>query len=29
MVKALGQDIEITGIRLLEKSGGKNDWKRT
>lgn len=29
MVKALGQDIEITGIQLLEKSGGKNDWKRT
>ena len=29
MVKALGQDIEITGIRLLEKAGGKNDWERT
>jgi cyclic pyranopterin phosphate synthase len=28
MVKALGQDLEISGIRLLEKSGGKTDWKR-
>lgn len=28
MVKALGQDLEITDIRLLEKTGGKTDWKR-
>ena len=28
MCKALSHDIEITGIRLLEKSGGKRDFKR-
>lgn len=28
MVKALGQDLEITDIRLLEKTGGRADWKR-
>jgi len=28
MLKALGQDLEITDIRLLEKTGGKTDWKR-
>jgi cyclic pyranopterin phosphate synthase len=28
MCKALSHDIEITGVRLLEKSGGKRDFKR-
>jgi len=28
MCKALSHDIEITGIRLLEKTGGKRDFKR-
>jgi cyclic pyranopterin monophosphate synthase len=28
MCKALSHDIEITGIRLLEKTGGKQDFKR-
>src|SRR5215467_3600690 len=27
MCKALSHDIEITGVRLLEKSGGKRDFK--
>jgi cyclic pyranopterin phosphate synthase len=30
MVKAAGHEMEITGIRLLEKSGGRSGvWKRT
>jgi cyclic pyranopterin phosphate synthase len=29
MAKAIGPGIEITDIRLLEKTGGKKDWKRT
>ena len=28
MCKALSHDIQITGIRLLEKTGGKQDFKR-
>jgi cyclic pyranopterin phosphate synthase len=28
MCKALSHEIEITGVRLLEKSGGKRDFKR-
>jgi len=28
MCKALSHDIEITSVRLLEKSGGKRDFKR-
>jgi cyclic pyranopterin phosphate synthase len=28
MCKALSHDIEITGIRLIEKTGGKRDFKR-
>jgi cyclic pyranopterin phosphate synthase len=28
MCKALSHDIEITGIRLLEKSGGKRNYRR-
>ena len=28
MCKALSHDIEITGVRLVEKSGGKRDFKR-
>jgi cyclic pyranopterin phosphate synthase len=28
MCKALSHDIEITGVRLLEKSGGKRDFQR-
>jgi cyclic pyranopterin monophosphate synthase len=28
MCKALSHDIEITGVRLLEKAGGKRDFKR-
>jgi cyclic pyranopterin phosphate synthase len=28
MCKALSHDIEITGVRLIEKSGGKRDFKR-
>jgi cyclic pyranopterin phosphate synthase len=28
MCKALSHDIEITGVRLLQKSGGKRDFKR-
>ena len=28
MCKALSHDIEITNLRLLEKSGGKADFKR-
>jgi cyclic pyranopterin phosphate synthase len=28
MCKALSHDIEITGVRLLQKSGGKQDFKR-
>ncbi|MBL1150041.1 MAG: cyclic pyranopterin monophosphate synthase MoaC [Armatimonadetes bacterium] len=27
MVKAVGQDIRIESVRLVEKSGGKSDWK--
>lgn len=29
MCKALSHDIEITGVRLLEKSGGKHAFRRT
>lgn len=30
MVKAAGHEMEITGVRLLEKSGGRSGaWKRT
>ena len=29
MCKALSHDIEITGVRLLRKSGGKRDFKRS
>ncbi len=29
MCKALSHDIEITGVRLLEKSGGKHVYRRT
>jgi cyclic pyranopterin phosphate synthase len=28
MCKALSHDIEISGVRLLEKTGGKRDFKR-
>jgi cyclic pyranopterin phosphate synthase len=28
MCKALSHDIEITGVRLVEKTGGKSDYKR-
>lgn len=28
MLKAIGPEIEITQIRLMEKTGGKADWKR-
>lgn len=28
MCKALSHDIEITGVRLLQKTGGKRDYKR-
>jgi cyclic pyranopterin phosphate synthase len=28
MCKALSHDIEITGVRLLEKTGGKRAYKR-
>jgi molybdenum cofactor biosynthesis enzyme len=28
MCKALSHDIEIASIRLLEKSGGRRDFKR-
>jgi cyclic pyranopterin phosphate synthase len=28
MCKALSHDIEITGVRLLEKTGGKRPYKR-
>jgi len=28
MCKALSHDIEITAIRLIEKTGGKRDFKR-
>ena len=28
MCKALSHDIEITGLRLVEKTGGKRDFKR-
>jgi len=28
MCKALSHDIEITGIRLLQKSGGRRTFKR-
>jgi cyclic pyranopterin phosphate synthase len=28
MVKAVGPEITIEGVRLLEKQGGKQDWKR-
>ncbi len=28
MVKAIGQEITIEGVRLVEKTGGKSDWKR-
>jgi cyclic pyranopterin phosphate synthase len=28
MCKALSHDIEITGVRLIEKTGGKRDFKR-
>jgi len=29
MCKALSHDIEITSVRLIEKTGGKRDFKRT
>lgn len=29
MIKALSHDMEITGIRLESKSGGKHDYNRT
>ena len=29
MCKALSHDIEITGVRLLAKSGGKHTFRRT
>jgi cyclic pyranopterin phosphate synthase len=29
MCKALSHDIQITGVRLLEKSGGKQDFQRS
>lgn len=28
MLKGVDPDLELTGVRLLEKSGGKADWKR-
>src|SRR5579862_6235552 len=28
MLKGVDADLEITGVRLLEKTGGKADWKR-
>lgn len=28
MAKALDRGMEISGVRLIEKRGGKNDWKR-
>lgn len=28
MLKGVDPDLELTGIRLLEKTGGKADWKR-
>ena len=28
MLKGVDPDLEISGIRLLEKTGGKADWKR-
>jgi len=28
MLKGVDPDLEITGVRLLEKTGGKTDWKR-
>ena len=28
MLKGVNPDLEITGVRLLEKTGGKADWKR-
>ena len=28
MLKGVDPDLEINGIRLLEKSGGKRDWRR-
>lgn len=29
MLKAVGPDMEIGDIKLMEKTGGKRDWKRT
>jgi cyclic pyranopterin phosphate synthase len=28
MVKGLERGVEITDVTLLEKSGGRNDWRR-
>jgi cyclic pyranopterin phosphate synthase len=28
MLKGVDPDLEITGVKLLEKTGGKTDWKR-
>ena len=28
MVKGIERGVEITGIRLIEKTGGKEDWRR-
>ena len=28
MAKGIEKGIEITGVRLLEKSGGRSDWRR-
>jgi cyclic pyranopterin phosphate synthase len=28
MLKGVDPDLEITGVRLIEKTGGKADWKR-
>lgn len=28
MLKGVDADLELTGVRLLEKTGGKADWKR-
>jgi len=28
MLKGVDPDLEIAGVRLLEKTGGKADWRR-
>jgi molybdenum cofactor biosynthesis enzyme len=28
MVKGLERGVEITGLGLVEKTGGKSDWRR-